>query len=286
MVDTRTGELHTTEHTESTRQGEPDNQTGRENPDFSGGVQDSGARLDHRATGDRQSKQTDNDATLKDNDKDNQSFDQLYTDNDNYEEYINSDNYSGIPADDDSDEDDQNNLDKISTIYAEKDCHKAGASLSFEKLCKHHNIPHEMHDCYYQWLMGQTTEYGMGFSQESIPRSRPSLQGGGYIEPGLMIPPPHGKLWRDILDLKGLKRSEINKQRVIKSNMMVKEAISMTHQAVKIIHDISNSQSQDETEHIIEAYKIRKNQEEKNQSNCNSGGQNSTTGHFRSSKKL
>ena len=191
MVDTKTGELHTIGHTESTRQGEPDNQTGRENPDFSGGVQDSGAMLDHRATGDRQPTQTDNDAMLGDNQTDNQSYDQLYTDNGNYEEYINSDNYSGIPTEDDNDDNDQDNLDKIAKIYAEKDCHKAGASLSFEKLCKQHNIPHEMHDSYYQWLMEQTTEHGMRFSQETIPRTRPTLQGGGYIEPGLMVPPPH-----------------------------------------------------------------------------------------------
>ena len=146
----------------------------------------------------------------------------------------------------------------------------AGASLSFERLCKHINIniPHEMHDCYgkpaqgtlnpifsraggtlinqatlmkniecyCKWLMEQQTDMGMRFSQETIPRSRPRLKGGGYIEPGTRVPPPNGERWRDILEEAGLKRSDLNKQRVIKANVMIKEAVIKINEAVKKLH--------------------------------------------------
>ena len=49
-------------------------------------------------------------------------------------------------------DEDQEALDKISKIFAERDQVTTGASLSFEKLRRHINIsmPHEMHDCYYR----------------------------------------------------------------------------------------------------------------------------------------
>ena len=69
-------------------------------------------------------------------------------------------------------DEDQEARDKIANTFAERDQVTTGASLSFEKLCKHSNIniPHEMHDCYYRWLMEQKTDMGIRFSQETIPK--------------------------------------------------------------------------------------------------------------------
>ena len=135
----------------------------------------------------------------------------------------------------------------------------AGASLSFEKLCKHINIhtPHEMHDCYYKWLMEQQTDTRMRFSQETIPRSRPRLKGGGYIQPGTKIPPPNGERRGEILEESGLKRSDLNKQRVIKANVLINEAVIKINEAVRKLHGFCQH-NDEETHEIIEAFAAKK----------------------------
>jgi hypothetical protein len=45
--------------------------------------------------------------------------------------------------------------------------------------------------------MEQKTDTGMRFSQKTIPRSRPRLKCGGYIEPETKIPPPNGEKQRE-----------------------------------------------------------------------------------------
>ena len=98
---------------------------------------------------------------------------------------------------------------------------------------------------------------GMRFSQIPIPRSRPRLKGGGYIEPRTTIPPPNGERRIDILEEAGLKRSDLNKQRANKANVMIKEAVIKINEAVNELHGFCHH-SDEETQEIIEASAAKK----------------------------
>ena len=56
-----------------------------------------------------------------------------------------------------------------------------------------------------------------------------------YLKPGLKIPPPHGKLWRGLMDKHNLKRSKWNRSRVIQANQAIREAANNTYQGLKAV---------------------------------------------------
>ena len=289
MFDDKTGELHTTGGTKYDDKNsqraqdiscEQDIMTSRENLDLSGTNEQveipndpdseampsqsdpASAKTDRQQVQTRQTDKNHSDQFQKTNTNqtmgiDNDRIDYFGDDDSDTEDWNESNEFHDIPTQEKDEE--QEALDKIARIFAERDQVTAGASLSFEKLCKHSNIniPHEMHDCYYKWLMEQQTDMGMRFSQETIPRSRPKLKGGGYIEPGTKIPPPNGERWREILEESGLKRSDLNKQRVIKANVMIKESVIKINEAVKKLHDFCKHNDED-TQETIEAFAAKK----------------------------
>ena len=160
------------------------------------------------------------------------------------EEYNDSNEHNQIPDyEDDDDQLDQQRLDQIAQILGERDCHTAGEGMTFAKLCKRHNIPYEMHDAYYSWLMTLRTDNGMRYNQSIIPRAGPRESKGGYIEPGLKIPPPYGQKWREILESKNLKRSKHNKLRVLQANCTIMHTINSMYTAVKNIHKIMGTEN-------------------------------------------
>lgn len=137
---------------------------------------------------------------------------------------------------DDSEEEDertQNNLDQIAHILAERDAITTGINMSFTTLCKKYSVPHELHDIYYQWLLSLQQSDQMRFNQEQLPRGR-----GKYLKVGLKIPAPHGRKWRELIDEKNLKQSDLNKMRVVQANHLVIEAIARTIEGVKAMDQL------------------------------------------------
>ena len=53
----------------------------------------------------------------------------------------------------DEEETDQNNLDGLANLLAERDALTSGANMSYTNLCEQYGIPHELHDAYYEWLL-------------------------------------------------------------------------------------------------------------------------------------
>ena len=94
----------------------------------------------------------------------------------------------------DKEETDQNNLDDLANLLAERDALMSGVSMSYTNLCKQYGIPHELHDAYYEWLLKLKQNDRMRFNQDQIPRGRSK-----YLKLGMKIPAPHGPLWRDAL---------------------------------------------------------------------------------------
>ena len=170
--------------------------------------------------------------------------------------YLDSQEYNQLPEDSSDDETDQEALDHIAEILGERDCHTAGEGFTYAKLCKVHNIPHEMHDAYYSWLMTLKTDNSMRFSQDTIPRTGPRDAKGGYIEPGLKIPPPYGRRWREILEQRNLKRSKFNKLRVTQANCAIIQSVNNIYTAIRNIQSITNEY--EEAPQTIEAHKAKK----------------------------
>ena len=175
-------------------------------------------------------------------------------------EYNDSNEFNQLPDDDEDDdwhEEWQEELDRIAETLGEQDCHTAGEGFTFSRLCKVHEVPAEMHNAYYRWLMNLTTANGMRFSQLTIPKQGPRESRGGYIEPGLKIPPPYGKQWREILQEQGIERSQHNRMRVIQSNQAIQKAMHHVHNAVKIMQHIPQQDMNDSFTQST-AYKAKK----------------------------
>jgi site-specific DNA-cytosine methylase len=191
---------------------------------------------------------------------------------DSEEEYLDQVDYFGEWSDDDEpanhskpakqknsqDELDQSRLDKIAEILAEREAIKTTINLSFEKLCKQYSIPFELHNLYYQWLMQLQHQGRQRFNEQDIPSQRYS-EGKHkhrlYLKPGLKIPAPHGKQWRDLMYSKNLKYSKYNKQTIIKANHMIKQAIHNTAEGIKAVEALTKHWDSQEK---IEAHAAKK----------------------------
>jgi hypothetical protein len=103
-----------------------------------------------RQTGKNHSDQFEETDTNQIMDNDNDRIDHFGDDDSDVEDWNESNEFHDMPTQEK--DEDQEALDKIARIFAERDQVTVGASLSFDKLCKHIdiNIPHEMHDCYYK----------------------------------------------------------------------------------------------------------------------------------------
>ena len=92
-------------------------------------------------------------------------------------------------------------------------------NLTFEKLCKGHGIPFELHNLYYQWIINLRTKEGMmRFNQTDLPRGR-----GKYLRTGLLIPRPYGEEWRQTVYQNGIVRGR-NKMNIIQNNQCIMKA--------------------------------------------------------------
>jgi site-specific DNA-cytosine methylase len=96
---------------------------------------------------------------------------------------------------------DADNANAIEKVLAEKNSHKSHINESFDTICrKMHKIPFEFIDIYHKWLHLLINQDGSRrFKAADLPRGRQS------VKPDLMIPPPYGPIWQQLLDEKGLK---------------------------------------------------------------------------------
>ena len=168
----------------------------------------------------------------------------------NAEQHDHTDDYTNIFGDydeesdyDENDEEDQDKLDTIAQLMAEREAITTGINLSFDKLCKQNNVPHELHNLYHTWLMQLTNNGKARFNEHDIPLERYIEQGKNkfraYAKPGLKVPAPHGKMWRRMMKDKNMKYAKFDKQRIIQANHMVREAILNTVEGIKAVEAIT-----------------------------------------------
>ena len=121
----------------------------------------------------------------------------------------------------DSDEEDQNALDGIASILAEKEAITIGVNQSFEKLCKRYKIPHELMTTYHKWLMSVKTSDGRNnrYNPEDIP---PPGNRGRFCKMGVKVIAPFGESWRIMMAERGITRGGTNKMNCIESNNIIR----------------------------------------------------------------
>lgn len=94
---------------------------------------------------------------------------------------------------------------ELEEYLAESDAKRIGVNMSFGELCKWFKIPHELQDSYYTWLLNRNSRSSKKqgqprFKEDQFPRVR-----GQYIKPGLIVPPPYGKDWAQLIEDRGTK---------------------------------------------------------------------------------
>jgi hypothetical protein len=158
--------------------------------------------------------------------------------------------HSDTDTDSESDNEDDEALDMIASILSEREALQVGINLSFAKLCKHYEIPHELHDLYHEWLVNLKQGFRPRFNHLEIPRGR-----GQYIKPGLKIPAPCGSEWRERVKAKGLKQGNFNKRNVTEAYSCVIQAMHTTHEALRAVESLTRHWDEQE---IIEARAAKK----------------------------
>lgn len=128
------------------------------------------------------------------------------------------------------DERDQTRLDTLAGVLADREAVATGVNVSFTRLCKQYGIPFELHDTYHQWLLQLRQGDKPRFSQADLPRGR-----GAYLTPGLRVPQPHGKSWREMIGTKNAKHSKHTKEMTIRANHMIRQAVYNTAEGVKAV---------------------------------------------------
>lgn len=156
--------------------------------------------------------------------------------------------YDANQYDDESDTSDNewdDKLDQIAEILAEKDAITTGVNQSFTQICKQMQIPFELHEIYHKWLMSRQYNGYQRYNATDIPKHGYIEQGKhkqkAYLRPGLKMIPPHGADWRAMLKAKNLKRSELNRMRVIQANAAITKEIETTRHAIKSASSIADS---------------------------------------------
>lgn len=165
------------------------------------------------------------------------------TDNSFEQEYESS-------TDEEEEERVQGQLDQIAEILSERDAIQIGINVSFSKLCKQYDIPHELHDLYYEWLLNLRQGNSYRFNQDIIPRGR-----GQYIKTGIKIPAPCAADWRRRVKEKGMKRGTYNRMNVIETNQAIKQAYHNTYEGIRAVEALTKHWEEEE---IIEANAARK----------------------------
>lgn len=144
------------------------------------------------------------------------------------------DEYQPDNTDKDYEQQQQDQLDRIASILAEREATTVGVNISFTRLCKEYSIPFELHDLYHQWLLKLQQQDGQPrYSQSDLPRER-----GTYLTPGMRVPAPHGKQWRDMMDEKNLKHSKHHKMRIIQTNHAIRQAVLNTMEGVRAVEHL------------------------------------------------
>ena len=104
------------------------------------------------------------------------------------------------------DPDDEETQELMERLAAEKDCRKTGVGQTWSTFCRRDpdgkfEIPFEYMDTYRNWLLKLKTDDGRKrFKKEDLPTEK-----GQSIKPGLKLPPPHGREFREMIDDRGLK---------------------------------------------------------------------------------
>lgn len=94
---------------------------------------------------------------------------------------------------------------ELEEYLAESDAIRVRVNMSFTALCKKFEIPHELQDTYFKWLMGCNSrvkgkEGQPRFKEKDFPRIR-----GKYLKPGMLVPPPYGADWQKLVEDRGSK---------------------------------------------------------------------------------
>jgi hypothetical protein len=84
---------------------------------------------------------------------------------------------------------------EILTMLSEGDGYKTNPNEQWSKVLRRMSIPQKMGDLYHTWLMGLKAKDGSNrFDQADLPKS-----GSSAVKPDLMIPPPYGEVWYNML---------------------------------------------------------------------------------------
>ena len=138
-------------------------------------------------------------------------------------------------------------------LLGERGATTTGINLSFDKLCKHYNIPFELHDLYHQWLMNLQDNGKRRFTEQQLPRSR-----GNYLKPGMKVPAPYGQQWRQLMKQKNLKYKDKTKKQVIQANHMIMQAIHNTMEGIKAVQALTEHWDKQDLKEARAAQAVKK----------------------------
>ena len=142
--------------------------------------------------------------------------------------------------------------DEIEKYLAESDARKVGISETFDKFARNKQpttrsakrgaeIPFELHDIYHKWLLElQNADGTKRFKASDIPKGRQSNQRGSApapkIKAGLMIPPPYGKRWQQLVEERGSKWD--SKYAAAYTAREMEAELQRVQQAIKLVNAI------------------------------------------------
>ena len=164
----------------------------------------------------------------------------------------------------DSDEEDQKALDSIAELLSWKEAIVVGVNQSFEKVCKKHSIPYELHGLYHKWLMSlKRDNEEPWFNEEILP---PSGARGRYCKTGIKVPAPCGKEWRRMMVENGITRGGTNKMNCIKANeIVIQRLMCLEKEKERMLTSFINAPSQvQESSEMIKAMVAKKKETKSN----------------------
>ena len=139
-----------------------------------------------------------------------------------------------------------------------------GVNQSFEKVCKKHSNPYELHELYHKWLMSLKRDHEEPwFNEEILP---PSGARGRHCKTGIKVPAPCGKEWRRMMVENGITRGGTNKVNCIKANeIVIQRLMCLETEKERMLTSFMNAPSQvQETPEIIRVMVAKKKETKSN----------------------
>lgn len=86
-------------------------------------------------------------------------------------------------------------LQEIEAVLAEKDAISTGVNQTFESLVKKFNVPGSCRDLYQEWLLKLENPDGTKrFKECWLPKAKKT-----HVKPGIRVPPPYGRQWHELI---------------------------------------------------------------------------------------